>query len=95
MSIANSRDLDELCYPFIHETSWLCDYELLTDELCAQIGAVLSALPVTYEDIYTGSGLAEIQAPSLSSAASGAATGFCPASRNCPCSSAARSTFKL
>jgi ATP:cob(I)alamin adenosyltransferase len=53
MSIANSRDLDELCYPFIHETSWLCDYELLTDELCAQIGAVLSALPVTCEDIYT------------------------------------------
>lgn len=51
MSIANSRDLDELCYPFIHETSWLCDYELLTDELCAQIGAVLAALPNEWDDL--------------------------------------------
>ncbi len=51
MSITNSRDLDELCYPFIHEASWLCDYELLTDELCAQIGAVLAALPADSADI--------------------------------------------
>lgn len=51
MSIQNSRDTDELCYPFIHENSWLCDYELLTDELCAQIGAVLAALPDDATDI--------------------------------------------
>lgn len=51
MSIANSRDPDELCYPFIHETSWLCDYELLTDELCAQVGAVLAELPEDAEDL--------------------------------------------
>jgi len=51
VSITNSKDLDELCYPFIHERSWLCDYELLTDELCAQVGAVLAELPEEAEDL--------------------------------------------
>jgi len=51
MSIANSRDMDELCYPFIHEHSWLCDYELLTDELCALIGSVMSVLPEDSHDV--------------------------------------------
>lgn len=59
MSLSSSRDLDELCYPFIHETSWLCDYELLTDELCAQVGAILAALPADAGDI--GQDLERIQ----------------------------------
>lgn len=37
---------DELCYPFIYETASLCDYEVITDELCAHIGAALSHTPV-------------------------------------------------
>lgn len=46
-----SRDLDELCYPFIDEPGWLCDYEVLTDELCAQLGAALAALPAGAADL--------------------------------------------
>ena len=35
---------DELCccYPFIYETSSLCDFEVITDELCGHIGAAFS-----------------------------------------------------
>lgn len=39
-----SKNLDELCYPFIHETSALCDFEVVTDELCGLVGAILSEL---------------------------------------------------
>lgn len=48
-----SRDhhLDELCYPFIYETGWLCDFEVVTDELCGLIGAVLSILTEEMPDI--------------------------------------------
>ena len=42
---------DEICYPFIYEPSWLCDYEVATDELCGLIGAVLSLLPPEMADI--------------------------------------------
>lgn len=45
------KNLDELCYPFIYETSWLCDYEVATDELCSHIGLVLALLPAGCEDI--------------------------------------------
>lgn len=45
MPIKPSKNLDEICYPFIHETSYLCDYEVLTDELATLIGMALSALP--------------------------------------------------
>lgn len=51
MPIKNSKDWDELCYPFIHETSSLCDYELLTDELATCLGMALSALPQSMEDL--------------------------------------------
>jgi cob(I)alamin adenosyltransferase len=44
MTISRSRDLRELCYPYIFESQLLCDYEILTDELCCQIGAVLPYL---------------------------------------------------
>lgn len=29
--------IDTLVYPFIYESSFLCDYEVLTDELCARL----------------------------------------------------------
>lgn len=45
------RNRDELCYPFIYETSSLCDFEVVTDELCGHIGAVLSLLPAEMSDI--------------------------------------------
>jgi ATP:cob(I)alamin adenosyltransferase len=47
-----SNDLDEVCYPFIHETSPLCDFEVITDELCGNIGAALSNLPAAMDDLY-------------------------------------------
>lgn len=46
-----SQNLDELCYPFIYETSRLCDYEVVTDELCSHIGLVLALLPAGFDDI--------------------------------------------
>lgn len=45
------RDWDELCYPFIYETSTLCDFEVITDELCGHIGAVYSLMPDEMADI--------------------------------------------
>lgn len=48
-----SRNLDEVCYPFIHETSVLCDFEVITDELCGHIGAAWSHLPASMLDIAT------------------------------------------
>jgi len=46
-----SLDLDEVCYPFIHETSPLCDFEVITDELCGHIGAAISLTPDHAADI--------------------------------------------
>ena len=45
------RNRDELCYPFIYETASLCDFEVITDELCAHIGAAWSLLPEAMPDI--------------------------------------------
>lgn len=45
------RDPDELCYPFIYEASSVCDFEVVTDELCAQIGAALSLTPEDLPDV--------------------------------------------
>ncbi|WP_212525961.1 hypothetical protein [Actibacterium sp. MT2.3-13A] len=45
------RDIDEICYPFICETSALCDFEVVTDELCGHIGAALSLLPDDMPDL--------------------------------------------
>lgn len=47
----HSGPTDELCYPFIYETSSLCDYEVITDELCGHIGAALSMLPADMDDL--------------------------------------------
>ncbi|MDR1889087.1 MAG: hypothetical protein LBQ81_06910 [Zoogloeaceae bacterium] len=39
-----SKNPDELCYSFIYEPSILCDYEVVTDELCSLIGGAFSLL---------------------------------------------------
>jgi len=46
------KNWDEICYPFIHESSYLCDFEVITDELCSAIGGILSFLPDGNEDIF-------------------------------------------
>lgn len=45
------KNLDELCYPFIYETSYLCDFEVVTDELCGIVGAVMAQFPEQPADI--------------------------------------------
>ena len=47
------KNRDELCYPFIYETSVLCDFEVATDELCALIGSAYSLMPADMDDIAT------------------------------------------
>lgn len=51
MALKPTGKLDELCYPFIFEISSLCDFEVITDELCGHIGAILSLLPPNMSDI--------------------------------------------
>lgn len=46
-----SKNWDEVCYPFIHQSSYLCDFEVTTDELCALIGSAIAATPDTMQDI--------------------------------------------
>ena len=54
MTLKKSKDIRELCYPFIYELSPLCDYEIITDELCATLGGVISELEddERFVDIY-------------------------------------------
>lgn len=40
-----SKNRDEVCYPFIQEGSVLCDFEVLTDELCGHIGEIIDLMP--------------------------------------------------
>ncbi|PMH44562.1 cobalamin adenosyltransferase [Vibrio sp. 10N.286.49.B3] len=44
MALKASGNVGELCYPFIFEDSPLCDFEILTDELCTYTGLALSQL---------------------------------------------------
>lgn len=46
-----SKNIDEVCYPFIYERSLKCDYEILTDELCRQVGGILAAIPADFKEI--------------------------------------------
>ncbi|MGJ8652243.1 MAG: ATP--cob(I)alamin adenosyltransferase [Opitutaceae bacterium] len=46
-----SKHIDEVCYPFIYETSLKCDYEILTDELCRQVGGILAEMPNGLETV--------------------------------------------
>ena len=47
-----SENLDEVCYPFIHEHGPLCDFEVITDELCGNIGAAISLMPKEFADLH-------------------------------------------
>ena len=47
-----SKNIDELCYPFIYETSYLCDYEVATDELCNHIGLLLDIVSKEFMQIH-------------------------------------------
>ena len=44
MPLKYSGNIRELCYPFIYEESALCDYEILTDELCTLVGCAITEL---------------------------------------------------
>lgn len=46
-----SRNIDEICYPYIYEQSLKCDYEILTDSLCRQIGGILAEMPAEFTGI--------------------------------------------
>ncbi len=51
MPLKPSNNKDELCYPFIFEASSLCDYEIITDELCSHIGIIIDMLPECFKDV--------------------------------------------
>jgi len=51
MTLKISKSRDELCYPFIYETSYLCDFEVATDELCSHIGGIIGLIPESSDDI--------------------------------------------
>lgn len=51
MVLKLSKNLDEVCYPFIQDRSYLCDFEVVTDELCALIGSVLAYMPESMSDL--------------------------------------------
>lgn len=46
-----SRNINEICYPFIQESSYLCDFEVITDELCTMIGMIFHDLDNNLQDI--------------------------------------------
>lgn len=54
MPLKKSKDIRELCYPFIYERSPLCDHEIITDELCATLGGAIYELEGDdrFTDIY-------------------------------------------
>ncbi|WP_448216088.1 cobalamin adenosyltransferase [Endozoicomonas sp. 2B-B] len=54
MALKKSKDVRELCYPFIYEHSPLCDHEIITDELCTTLGGAIYELEgdERFRDIY-------------------------------------------
>ena len=51
MGLKLSKNFNEVCYPFIYEQSHLCDFEVITDELCGHIGAAISTHSAGIEDL--------------------------------------------
>jgi len=51
MAFKFGKNFDEMCYPFMYESLSLCDFEVITDELCGHIGAIISHLPDNMPDI--------------------------------------------
>lgn len=48
-----SKNIDEVCYPFIYESSLKCDYEIHTDSMCRQLGGILSLIPENMPGLVT------------------------------------------
>ena len=48
----HTHELDEICYPFIYESSQLCDFEILAEDLFRQIGGILTLLPEAQEELF-------------------------------------------
>jgi cob(I)alamin adenosyltransferase len=46
-----SKNIDEVCYPFIYEESLKCDYEIHTDGMCRQLGGILSLMPADLPEL--------------------------------------------
>ena len=46
-----SKNIDEVCYPYIYEDSLKCDYEIHTDAMCRQLGGILSLIPEDLPDL--------------------------------------------
>ena len=46
-----SKNIDEVCYPYIYESSLKCDYEIHTDAMCRQLGGILSLIPNALPDL--------------------------------------------
>jgi cob(I)alamin adenosyltransferase len=51
MKLKMSRNIDEVCYPFIYEHSLKCDYEILTDSICRQLGGVIAELSTEFTEL--------------------------------------------
>ena len=51
MTLKKPTHRDEICYPFIYEASYLCDFEVATDELCSHIGSIIGVIPESSRDI--------------------------------------------
>lgn len=51
MTLKRSNNIDEVCYPFIYEQSLKCDFEILTDELCRQIGGIIAYMPDEFPEL--------------------------------------------
>lgn len=50
MTLKLSKNRDEICYPFIQGASVLCDFEVVTDELCGHIGEIIDLTP--FDDLH-------------------------------------------
>lgn len=49
-----TKQLDELCYPFIYEQSPVCDFEIIADELCSRVGLLLTMeIPELVREVLT------------------------------------------
>ena len=49
--MTSNKALDEICYPFIHDTGFLCDFEVVSDELCSHVGLILAHMSGEHSDI--------------------------------------------
>ena len=48
-----SKNRGEVCYPLMYEKSLKCDFEILADDLCRQVGAILAVMPPEFPVLIT------------------------------------------